>query len=52
LSESVREVVVAGNLLTILKNISMIGNDNRWVPFGGSIHAPSLLIGEMTVSGK
>ncbi len=52
LAEAAREVVIAGNLMTILKNINMVGNDNRWVPFGGSIHAPSLLIGEMTVSGK
>lgn len=52
LAEPVREVVIAGNLLTILKNVKMVGNDNRWVPFGGSIHSPSLLIGEMTVSGK
>jgi len=52
LSDAVREVTIAGNLMAILKNIAIIGNDNRWVPFGGSIHAPSLLIGEMTVSGK
>lgn len=52
LSESVREVTIAGNLLSILGSIEAVGNDNRWVPFGGSIHAPSLLIGEMTVSGK
>ncbi|MHB1390206.1 MAG: TldD/PmbA family protein [Thermoleophilia bacterium] len=52
LSESVREVTIAGNLLSILGSIQAVGNDNRWVPFGGSIHAPSLLIGEMTVSGK
>jgi len=52
LAEPVREVVIAGNLMAILKNIKMIGGDNRWVPFGGSIHAPSILIGEMTVSGK
>lgn len=52
LTEAVREVTIAGNLMAILKNITIIGNDHRWVPFGGSIHAPSLLIGEMTVSGK
>ena len=52
LSDPVREVVIAGNLMTILKGIKTVGNDNRWVPFGGSIHAPSLLIDEMTVSGK
>lgn len=52
LTDAVREVTIAGNLMTILMNIAIIGNDNRWVPFGGSIHAPSLLISEMTVSGK
>ena len=52
LAEPVREVTIAGNLLSMLASIEAVGNDNRWVPFGGSIHAPSLLIGEMTVSGK
>jgi PmbA protein len=52
LAEAVREVTIAGNLLTMLTSISSVGNDNRWMPFGGSIHAPSLLIKEMTVSGK
>lgn len=52
LSDPVREVTVAGNLLSILKSVKIVGGDNRWVPFGGSIHAPTLLIGEMTVSGK
>lgn len=52
LADPVREVTIAGNVMAILKNIAVIGNDNRWVPFGGSIHAPSLLIAEMTVSGK
>ncbi len=52
LAEPVREVTIAGNLLSMLTSVITVGNDNRWVPFGGSIHAPSLLIGEMTVSGK
>lgn len=52
LAEAVREVTIAGNLLTMLKSVQIVGNDNRWVPFGGSVHAPSMLIGEMTVSGK
>lgn len=52
LAEPVREVTIAGNLLSILSSVEAVGKDNRWVPFGGSIHAPSLLIGEMTVSGK
>ena len=52
LAEAVREVTIAGNLLDMLDTIKKIGNDNRWVPFGGSIHAPSIMIGQMTVSGK
>ncbi len=52
LSEPVREVTIAGNLLDMLGNIKEIGNDNRWVPFGGSVNAPSILIAPMTVSGK
>lgn len=52
LSHPVREVTIAGNLLDMLDTIKKIGNDNRWVPFGGSIHAPSIMIGQMTVSGK
>jgi PmbA protein len=52
LAEPVREVTIAGNLLAMLTGIEVVGNDNRWVPFGGSIHAPTLLIEEMTISGK
>lgn len=52
LVEPVREITIAGNLRSILEAVQAVGNDNRWVPFGGSIHAPTLLIGEMTISGK
>lgn len=52
LAEPVREVTIAGNLLDILAGIQEVGGDNRWVPFGGSIHAPTLLVEKMTISGK
>lgn len=52
LAEPVREVTIAGNLLDMLRTIKIVGKDNRWVPFGGSIYAPALLLEEMTVSGK
>lgn len=52
LADPVREVTIAGNLMSIMGSVAAVGNDHRWVPFGGSIHAPSLLISEMTVSGK
>ena len=28
------------------------GADARWVPFGGSVRTPSLLVGAMTVAGS
>jgi hypothetical protein len=28
-----------------------VGSTTRWVPFGGSVKAAPLLIGEMSVSG-
>lgn len=52
LAEPVREVTIAGNLMSMLSGIQAVGNDNRWVPFGGSIHAPTLLIDAMTIGGK
>ncbi len=44
----VEEVTIAGNLLTMLKQIEMIGND---LDFRGRMAAPTLKIAEMTISG-
>lgn len=48
----VREVTIAGNISSMLKAVEVIGDDHRWIPFGGSIHAPTILISEMAVSGR
>jgi PmbA protein len=45
----VSEVTIAGNLSEMLKNIEAVGSD---LHFRGSIAAPTLKIGEMTVGGK
>jgi hypothetical protein len=29
-----------------------VGSEVRWVPFGGSVKAPPILVGEMAVSGS
>jgi hypothetical protein len=29
-----------------------VGSDPRWVPFGGSVKAAPVLVGEMAVSGS
>ncbi len=52
LSTPVRKVTIAGDILSMLRSVAAVGNDARWVPFGGSIEAPTLLIAEMSVSGR
>ncbi|MBL8229743.1 MAG: TldD/PmbA family protein [Bryobacterales bacterium] len=48
LAYPVSEVTIAANLKEMLKNIQAVGSD---LEFRGSIASPTLLIGEMTVSG-
>jgi PmbA protein len=52
LGTPVREVTVASDLVSMLKSVIAIGEEPRWVPFGGSVKTPAILIGEMTVSGS
>jgi PmbA protein len=51
LGRPVRELTIASDLLTMLRSVRAVGSEARWVPFGGSVKAPPVLIGEMTVSG-
>jgi PmbA protein len=46
---AVSEVTIAGNLATMLQQIEAVGSD---LEFRGSVAAPTLKIGEMTVGGK
>ncbi len=48
LAYAVSEITIAGNLKQMLLDLSEIGSD---LDFRGSIAAPTLLIGEMTISG-
>jgi PmbA protein len=45
----VSEVTIASNLRDMLMKIEAIGSD---LEFRGSVASPTLLIGEMTVSGQ
>jgi PmbA protein len=47
----VRELTIASDLVSMLKAVRAVGSESRWVPFGGSVKAPPVLIGEMAVSG-
>jgi PmbA protein len=52
LAEPVREFTIASDLVSMLRAVLSAGAASRWVPFGGSVSTPCLLIGEMAVSGS
>jgi PmbA protein len=52
LAEPVREFTIAGDLVSMLRAVREAGAEPRWVPFGGSVKTPPLLIGEISVSGS
>jgi len=51
-AEPLREFTIASDLVSMLRAVRAVGTDSRWVPFGGSVRTPSLLISEMTVAGS
>jgi PmbA protein len=51
-AEPLREFTIASDLVSMLRAVRAAGSAPRWVPFGGSVSAPPLMIGEMTVSGS
>lgn len=52
LAAPVREITIASDLVSMLKGVEAVGSAARWVPFGGSVRAAPLLLGEMSVSGS
>jgi PmbA protein len=48
----VRELTIASDLVSMLLAVRALGAEARWVPFGGSVKAPPILIAEMSVSGS
>ncbi|HEV7481928.1 MAG TPA: TldD/PmbA family protein [Solirubrobacterales bacterium] len=51
LAEPLREFTIAGDLISMLGAVEAAGSESRWVPFGGSVRTPPLLIAAMAVSG-
>lgn len=45
------EFTIASDLVAMLSAVRAAGAEARWVPFGGSVKTPPLLIGEMAVGG-
>ncbi len=52
LGRPVREITIASDLVGMLRAVSAVGSESRWMPLGGSVKAVPLLIGEMSVSGS
>jgi PmbA protein len=48
----VREMTVAGTLLDLLQRIDAVGTDLRFTFGSGFLGAPSLLVGELALSGS
>ncbi|MDX6256514.1 MAG: PmbA protein [Frankiales bacterium] len=51
LAEPVRELTVSSTILGMLKAVIALGDDRRFLPFGGSLAGATLLIEGMTVAG-
>jgi PmbA protein len=51
LAEPLREFTIASDLVAMLGAVRAAGAESRWVPFGGSVSTPPLLIGAMSISG-
>jgi PmbA protein len=51
LAAAADEFTVASDLTSMLKAVAAAGSEPRWVPFGGSVKAPALLIAEMAIGG-
>ncbi|MBN1288005.1 MAG: TldD/PmbA family protein [Actinobacteria bacterium] len=51
-NHAVREVTIAGTMEDLFGGITGVGDDLRFTPMSGSIGSPSLLVGELAVSGK
>jgi PmbA protein len=52
LADPVREFTIASDLVSMLQAVREAGSEARWVPFGGIVRTPPLLIAEMTIGGN
>jgi PmbA protein len=52
LAEPIREFTIAGELVGMLGAVTAAGRESRWVPFGGSVSTPPLLVAELAISGS
>ena len=51
-SSPVKEVTIATDILKFLSSFKMIGNDLKFVPAGGYLGSPTILVENVSISGK
>ena len=51
-AQPVKEVTIAAPMLEILSRIECVGDDLRWLPFGGAYGGATTLVSEMTIAGS
>jgi PmbA protein len=49
---AVREVTIATDFISLLRSVSDIAADARWIPVYGSVFTPSFAVQGVAVSGK
>ena len=52
LAAPVREFTIASDLVAMLRSVAAAGSEARWVPFGGSVSTPPLLVSRMAIGGS
>lgn len=52
LTSPVKEVTIATDILKFLKSFKMIGNDLKFIPAGGYLGSPTILVENISISGK
>lgn len=52
LGAPVREFTIASDLVAMLRAVAAAGSEARWVPFGGSVSTPPLLVSQMAIGGS
>ena len=52
LAEPATEFTIASDLVSMLSAVTATGAEARWVPFGGSVKTPPLLVSEMAIGGS
>ena len=50
-AEAVREATIAGSIPQMLEQIAVVGDDLRFLPFGGAMGGTTLLVEGMTLAG-